>query len=934
MPPDLLERDVELAALAAGWAACRAGSGRLMYIEGQAGIGKTELLRAAVRDAPPDLRLLTARGSALEADHSFGIVRQLLEAAVLADPELLAGPAALARTALDAGAAVAGDGPDSAFPVLHGIYWLLVSMSRTGAVALVVDDAHWADEPSLRLLDYLASRLDGLAVGVAMAARPPLPGPSAGLLTACRDDAGTVLLRPAALTRASVQALILARGDAPPEDAFVDACHEASAGNPFMLRAVLAALEHEGVQPVAEAAPHVREIGPEAVDRALRQRLQALPTAAASVAEAVSVLGQEAELRHIAAVTGLAQETVGRAVDLLVGAGVLESDRPARFVHPVVTQAIYAGLGLAARATLHRRAAAVQLDDGWAPSRVAPHLMATEPAGDPEVVETLVAAAQAALRQGAAEPARRYLERAVEEPPHQKERPRVLGLLGEATWRTGHDLDLACSHLEHAAGLDGDGDGVSLIELAAQIRLYQGDIAGAIALLDLPFANGALDRETTLRLRAHQAGMGVLAPVVGRVHVDRLEQYADVPGQSPAELAVLAELAGSRWLDGSIGEAAALAERALANGLLLVAEGPVSVAFNHCVHILLDADRYDLALPALESGIALASAQGSVLGLGSLICLRSVTGWRRGEVDSAETAALDALALLESGGQEVAGPAQRGYLTLALLERGDLEAAERESARSGIVPELLELTYFGTPFHARARLRLAQGRPLEALETLAELDARDERLGIRHLSTPWRRTAVEACLTVGDRDRAGAFAADLLELTERWDTPSARGLALATAGLADGTDAGLELMQEGVATLGTSPARLDHARALVDLGAALRRSGRRADARPHLTEGLDVAAACGSATLVARARAELTAAGARPRRERSSGPDALTASERRIARLAADGQTNREIAHGLFITVRTVENHLSRVYAKLRIGSRRDLPEKMSGRHS
>jgi DNA-binding CsgD family transcriptional regulator len=151
------------------------------------------------------------------------------------------------------------------------------------------------------------------------------------------------------------------------------------------------------------------------------------------------------------------------------------------------------------------------------------------------------------------------------------------------------------------------------------------------------------------------------------------------------------------------------------------------------------------------------------------------------------------------------------------------------------------------------------------------------------------------------------------------------GVALRTLGLLEGGVVGLGYLQDAVKILQTSPAPLEHARALVDLGAAMRRNGERAAARAPLRQGLDGALASGASVLAERAATELAATGARPRRLRASGVDALPPSELRVARLAAQGRTNNEVAQALFVTPKTVDTHLCRVYAKLGISSRHDL---------
>jgi hypothetical protein len=215
-------------------------------------------------------------------------------------------------------------------------------------------------------------------------------------------------------------------------------------------------------------------------------------------------------------------------------------------------------------------------------------------------------------------------------------------------------------------------------------------------------------------------------------------------------------------------------------------------------------------------------------------------------------------------------PVHWGYLTLALTERGECDEPEEAITRSGCGPDLPPLTYMGTP-SCPARLHLAQGRPEDALVDLLELDARDERLGIEHLRIPWHREAVDACLAVDDTDRAVHFADRLLELARSRDTPAARGRALSARGLASQGEDRIDLLTEGAALLGKSPARLDSARAPVDLAAALRRDGRPAQAREPLRLGLDTARACGATALMRRAHEDHVTAGAKPRRLQYSG---------------------------------------------------------------
>ena len=194
------------------------------------------------------------------------------------------------------------------------------------------------------------------------------------------------------------------------------------------------------------------------------------------------------------------------------------------------------------------------------------------------------------------------------------------------------------------------------------------------------------------------------------------------------------------------------------------------------------------------------------------------------------------------------------------------------------------------------------------------------RPGLHTPAIPSSGPRVLAHLQLGDRDAARALADDELQQARRWGAPSALGYALRLAGLIAGGSEGIELLRESVTAVQHSPAHLEHARSLTDLGAALRRAGHRRDAQQVLRQGLDVADRCGATRLAGRAREELLATGARPRRAALSGRDALTPSEQRVSQLAADGLANREIAQRLFITLRTVEGHLTNTYMKLDIG--------------
>jgi DNA-binding NarL/FixJ family response regulator len=184
---------------------------------------------------------------------------------------------------------------------------------------------------------------------------------------------------------------------------------------------------------------------------------------------------------------------------------------------------------------------------------------------------------------------------------------------------------------------------------------------------------------------------------------------------------------------------------------------------------------------------------------------------------------------------------------------------------------------------------------------------------------------VEGLRLLDRNEEARALADEELALARRWGDPYAIGASLRMLGLVQGGEAGIALLREAVEVLAGSQARLEHARALVDLGAALRRANQRTEARDLLRDGVDLAQKAGALGLAKLANEEIAATGARPRKVVDTGLDALTASERRVAQLAADGMSNKEVAQTLFVTIKTVETHLSNTYRKLEISSRAQL---------
>jgi DNA-binding NarL/FixJ family response regulator len=284
----------------------------------------------------------------------------------------------------------------------------------------------------------------------------------------------------------------------------------------------------------------------------------------------------------------------------------------------------------------------------------------------------------------------------------------------------------------------------------------------------------------------------------------------------------------------------------------------------------------------------------------------------------------DATAALEVSQEQFPfwAPVAGAYLAEILFERGRHQAAFEaiEGLGSGVTGALRE-TILG---EVRGRLRWARGWRQQGLDDLRAAGRNCEVLRLRNpIIWPWRASLATA-LAQDSEEEARQLAKEDLANARRSGIPRAIGVALCTlAGLSHNDS--IELLRAAVAALEESPAALDLARALADLGAALRRRGYRVEARKPLREALEIAARCGAEPLMERVRAEAVSAGARPRSPHLRGIYALTPSELRVARLAADGRSNREIAQELFITAKTVGDHLGASYSKLDITSRMQL---------
>ena len=930
----LLEREGELALLGKVLTAARQGGGQVVLIEAPAGLGKTSLLRAATDAAAAEgFTCLRARATELERDFAYGCVRQLLEPVVAraSDAErdhLFEGAAALSAPLFGpTGATPPSRSGDASFSILHGLYWLLSNLADDGPVVVCVDDLHWSDTESLRFLDYLAPRLDGLPLAVLCSARSGEYGVTdLGRLATAPE---TTVLRPRPLSVAAAGTLCQRGLGTPVADEFAAACWRATAGNPFYLQALLRELGEEQYHPDASGAARVERVGPAAVARAVLLRLATAPPAAIALVRAVAILGDGARLRDAGRLAELDDHQAARGADLLAALGILKPGEALEFVHPIVREAVSADIGAHERATAHARAAVLLEASGAGEERVAAQIVEAQPIGDAGRVELLRRVGADALARGAPAAAAAWYERALAEPPPPAVRAEVLLELGTAELRLG-----AASAVDHlAAAVEALREPEALAtaaRLLANALTLRGSadqaVAALLAVIDRIEPAGrelSLLVEGELATHALQAGLKTRAAVA-----TRLERHRDLAGSTPGERLVLASLACNRARTSETAdEAARHLEGALAGGRVLGEQRLDIVGlFFDLVLGLLATDALDVADTCIETALSDSRARASIPSIAYLTDRRGWVRFRRGSVELAEADARTALELLTSHRIPLGIPFALSLLIRALIEAGETDAAERALDAHWGAREIPPGPTSGFLFEARGLLRLAQGRTPEGVEDLLEFGRRDQLWAAANpLASRWRSHLAPGLAAMGEGERARQTARDDLGRARRWGAASGIGVALRATALAEGGPGAAGRLRESVDVLGRSPARLEHARALTDLGAALRRGNRRAEARGALEEGLELAESCGARALAGRARTELRAAGGRPGQPLGTGVGQLTASERRVAELAAEGRSNPEIAQALFVTRKTVETHLGHVYRKLQVSRRGQL---------
>jgi DNA-binding CsgD family transcriptional regulator len=922
----LREREVELSAGRTARLTAEGGSGSLLVFTGPVGIGRSALLSAIAHDARQAGSLvLSARCSEAEQDFAFGTVLELFEQ-YIADVDaseldsLFAGRAGLATPLLtgeglrDPGALLR-EAPEASPALTHAVFRVLAHVAAHRPVIVIVDDLHWCDPHSLRFIHYLGARLGGLASSLIVSVRDS---------SQVADDAVSDLIgiesaqvrRLVPLPAVAIREVINdITGECTARCAVE--CRWLTGGNPMLVHELIGIAEEGGLGIETHSAAEICASAPNRVKHRILHAFGNLSEDAVAVARAAAVFGSTADRERIEATTELDADRLSRAIDELESAGILDARRPLDYLHPLVRASVYSLIPREQRESLHARAADVLRSWHSEPISIATHLMRTRPGARPWVVEELLRAAGAARRNGELDRAALYLGRALSEPPASEARVDVLLELGRTQMDTG-EIGLALGTLQRADELAGEPRPVRVALPLARALCLHGGTLRATAVLSECDPGSVTDRQRD-ELEATWLTAALIDPRLGPETQRRLEGTSGIEARRAAP-----ELIATAACHVALRGASRLRAMGLADTALDESSGSIEpTVWAPALLALCWSGGFTRARAVAAELAARPATQHSRRAMEAVRVARAHSHHLAGHLKEAEAEARRAAKLVtpDNGTDYLDCP--RARLAAILLDRGQLKQAEAtlSSATGAPFPD-------GSIVHAQilavqARIHAARRRHREALAILTEAGRLLAEAAVENpLVCAWRSQAALATAAIGNRERARELADEEVALASRFGALPAIGVAMTTVGIiATGSEA-LELLVEAERVLDGSGAELEHARALAYLGATERRYGSPRKARETLTASLDIASGLGSKPIVALAKSELRLAGSRPRSDFASGPEALTDAERRVAELAAQGLTNREIGAELFVTRKTVEWHLRNVFRKLEIETR------------
>jgi DNA-binding CsgD family transcriptional regulator len=883
-----------------------AGQSRAVVLRGEAGVGKTVLLEYLAGRAS-QCRVVQAAGVEAEMELPFAGLHQLCASMLdrlgnLPDPQNEALATAFGLSS--------GESPDR-FLVGLAALTLLSDIAEERPLLCVVDDAQWLDRASAQALAFVARRLRAEAVAVVFSERE-----------SSRELAGLPELAVGGLADDDARALLESVVTGPLDERVRDRIVAETHGNPLALMELPHGLTHAelaGGFGLSTGSPLSGQI-----EESFRRRLRGLPPTSRELLliAAAEPVGDPLTVWRAAELLGVGAQAAGPASR----AGLGEFGARVRFRHPLVRSAVYRSSSLDDRLRAHRGLAEAT-DPETDPDRRAWHLAHATPALDETVAAELEESAGRAQARGGLAAAAAFLRRAAALTPEPE--PRARRALAAA--RCSHEAGAPDSALELLAMAEaGPLDELQRARaelLRAQIRFAVNRGRDSPPLLlaaarRLEKLDAKLSRETYLdafsaALFAGRLGVGASMREVAEAVL--AANWGESGGRSPPACDLLLEGVAVLTTQGYAAGAPTL-KRALS----AFRDEPMSE--EDALRWLWLACRVARALGDDASWDALTDRQVRLAREAGALSLLPIALIERfgvqlflGDLSEAQSLVAEAEVVVEATGSHLA---PQGAIALAAWRGSENEVSELiEASRQEVVRRGEGLWLIATEW-ASAVLFNSLGRYEEALAVSEQAGEDPDELGV----STWVPTEfIEAAVRAGQPERAAAPLRRLQEISRASGSDWTLGVEARSRALLSQGDEAERLYREAIDRLGRTRVKVALARAQLLYGEWLRREGRRVEAREQLRAAHATYAAMGMEGFAERARRELVATGEKVRRRSVETRDDLTAQEAQIARLAADGRTNPEIGAQLFISPRTVEWHLHKVFTKLGIGSRRDL---------
>lgn len=911
----LVGRQAEQQAIDRLVAGARLGTSGVLAITGEAGVGKTALIEHSVTGMQ-SMRVLRATGIESEREIPFAMLLQLLRPALDAlegippvQADALSSALALPRGSTSIGA--------DRFTVGAAVLSLICRYAEDGPVAVVVDDLHLADGPSSNALVFAVRRLAADPVVVLLGARSP---------DGDEIVAGLPTLVIGGLDIDAARLLLSAATDEPPSDAQVSVLHRATAGNPLALLELRAA--DLDVLESAETGLPLRV--PRAVADAFGRRLANVDAETRAVLLVAAVCGTDIRLiAESCAALGLDDERLGDAEALgLVGI----RNGSVEFRHPLLRAAVYSGASVQDRRAAHRAAAAATTEADL--DRRAWHLSAAVWHPDAAVADLLARAGEHAVARAAYAVASGAFERSARLTPDAAVRAERQVRAADTAWTAGNAVR-ALALLDARARDAGTAESTSAggareVELRASIAARTGSLREALEYLLV-----AADRAESADAQAMALADAVHATFylgdarTAAVLAERLAALQESVAEPHARALGLMATGMARILAGTGGADDIRAAVPLLEADPMLQHDPRRLSWLLLAPLFLRDSTSGARLRALVDEVRGAAGIGALPTVLFHIAVdESTTGasWARAEANFTESVRL----------ATETGQATELAMSLAGLARLDSRAGRADACRAHATAARAECAardiHLGEVWvaHAVGDLELSLGRAELAVDRFAELVALLQRLGLDDVDLSPAPELVDALLRLGRRDQATETARRYRERALSKGQPWARARADRATAMVCADDEFEMWFASALELHGQTLDRFEVARTRLAFGARLRRAGRRIDARRQLREAMDAFSELGAVIWRDQAVAELTATGEHVRVAGASALADLTPQELQVSLLLVDGKTTREAAAALFLSPKTVEYHLRKVYTKLGIATRTELADMLT----